>query len=181
MGTRAIKVTLSGWMLLALFTLACVMQPLGESYPEPEWVRSGSGAAETEQGRVFNGVGVATDIQSRVLLRATADNLAREELARVLEHFVRVLAQNERADHEHRGADDSAVDVSFHSLIQTSLRNATIVNHWTDSRDGRMYALCRLNLMAFKEDLAHDRQLEMALRNAMLDRADRVHAQMTAR
>jgi len=181
MGTQALKTTLSGCVLLTLFVLGCVMQPLVEPFSEPDWVRIGSGAAETEQGRVFNGVGIASGLQSRVLLRASADNLAREELARVLDRFIRALGRNQRADAKNGHVENAGSQISFHPLIQTMLRDAVIEDHWTDSRDGRLFALCRLNLETFKKNLARDRKLEMALRNTMLDRADRVHAQMAGR
>ena len=176
MGTRIFKITRSASLLLALFSLSCVLQPLPETSFEPDWVLAGSGAARTEQGRVFYGVGVASGLQSRLLLRATADNQAREELAKVIDRFIGALAFDQQG-----GSESPAGPVSFHSLIQTTLRDATVVDHWTDTRDGRLYALCRLGLTSVKEHLAHDRDLEMALRNAMLSRADQVHDQMTRR
>lgn len=175
MGTRPVRIVRSACLLLTMFILSCVMQPLEETSFEPDWVRTGSGAAQTEQGRFFYGVGTAAGLQSRILLRATADNLAREELAKVIDRFMRALTLDQRA-----GPDSPGGPVSFHTLIQNVLRDATIVDHWTDPRDGRLYALCRLDLDAIKENLARDRELEMALRNAMLSRADQVHAQMTA-
>ena len=43
----------------------------------PAWVNKGSGAFDVDKGKVFYGVGMASGIRNRALLRQTADNRAR--------------------------------------------------------------------------------------------------------
>lgn len=51
----------------------------------PEWVLKGSGAFGGERGRVFYAVASASGIQNPSLLRMTADNRVRNEVAKVFQ------------------------------------------------------------------------------------------------
>lgn len=53
----------------------------------PEWVAKGTGAYGGERGRVFYGVGSASGIGNASLLRSTADNRARNEVAKIFEVY----------------------------------------------------------------------------------------------
>jgi hypothetical protein len=155
--------------LLFLTVAGCVQAPMGVSYPEPEWVRLGSGAYHSDQGPAFYGVATASGLKNQVLLRATADNLAREELFKVLDAYAGLLA-----------GGTGPADDSMQPLIQMSMQDAAIADHWFDERSGSMYALCRSNLNTFKEALARYNYFEMSRRNALLESADSVHARMAA-
>jgi hypothetical protein len=77
------------------------------------------------------------------------------------------------------GRRGDADDVgSLEQLIQDGLRKAVVAEHWTDPRNGRMYALCRLELKQFKESFARSSGVDPALRGILLDNADRQHARM---
>ena len=54
---------------------------------EPGWVSRGSASVTSGKRRVFYGVGAAGGIRNPALLRSTADNRARAELAKVFEVF----------------------------------------------------------------------------------------------
>ncbi len=162
-------------LLTLLVVAGCVTVPAGDSYREPEWVRLGSGAYETDQGPAFYGVAMASGLKNQVLMRATADNLSREELFRVLESYAGLLAGGSAA-----GMDQPADD-SMRPLIQKSIQESAIVDHWFDEQNGRMYSLCRSNLDTFKAALARYNYFEMSQRNSLLDRADGIHAWMAAR
>ncbi len=138
----------------------------------PAWVDKGSGAYQEGSNRFFYGVGMANAASgNRILIRTAADNLARHELGIVLRKYLAGLAGN-RVD----GDDDGGME----QLIQDGLRKAVVTDHWTDDRDGRMYALCRLDLKQFKESLAHSSAFDMSQRSALLEMADRQHARMAA-
>jgi hypothetical protein len=169
-----LKWALHGMLVMVAIT-ACVKAPTQVPYQESEWVRLGSGAYRTEQGRFFYGVASASGLSSQLLLRATADNLARDELFTVLETYAGLLVGRSAAD----GAGPAGQD-SMLSLVQESLQQATIEDHWFDDRNGHLYALCSVDLNTFKEALARHDYLEMSLRNTLLGRADNVHDQMAA-
>ena len=50
----------------------------------PEWICKGGGAFDVERGQVFYGVGSASGIKNRALMRDTADNRARKDIALTL-------------------------------------------------------------------------------------------------
>ena len=56
-----------------------------QDFKAPEWVIKGSGAFGGSKGDVFYGVGSAQGIKNFPLLRVTADDRARNEVAKVFE------------------------------------------------------------------------------------------------
>ena len=135
----------------------------------PGWVEKGSGAYQDGSERFFYGVGSATTASgNRILTRTAADNLARVELGKVLRRFMNALA-----------GDQMNVEAgALEQVVQDGLANAVVTDHWSDPRDGRMYALCSIDLKKFKESVAFSRGLDMSLRSTLLDKADQQHAQM---
>jgi hypothetical protein len=139
----------------------------------PAWVGKGSGAYQEGSERYFFGVGSATTASgNRILARTAADNLARTELDKVLRRYLAALSHG-RLDTA-GGMDEGSLE----HFVTDVLRKAMVTEHWTDPRDGRMYALCRLDLPQFKEALTHSSALEAPLRNHWLNMADREHARM---
>ena len=53
----------------------------------PDWVVQGGGAMEVEGKKVFHGVGSASGIKNMSLLRSTADNRARNDIAKVFQFY----------------------------------------------------------------------------------------------
>ncbi|MBW2565154.1 MAG: hypothetical protein JRE29_14245 [Deltaproteobacteria bacterium] len=73
-------ITLSMGILLVA---GCATSPKPSADPAsmgPAWVMKGGGAFDVEKGKVFYGVGIASGIKNKALLRQTADNRARAEL-----------------------------------------------------------------------------------------------------
>jgi hypothetical protein len=71
----------------AFLILACTSGPKesGDSAIDgPPWVTKGSGAFDVAGSKVFYGVGVASGIRNKALLRQTSDNRARAEIAKIL-------------------------------------------------------------------------------------------------
>lgn len=124
----------------------------------------GSGLHYRGGERVFIGIGLAGQIKSRSLLRATADNAARETLAEVLHAYVQNLA----------AAAAQVPDDYVYALTQNALSKAVISNHWHDGaqQGSRLRAQCTLSLSDFKNTLAAFRALNAADREAMLARAE---------
>jgi hypothetical protein len=161
------------WACLAgvLVLGGCVATTSSITLPSPSrWVDQGSGAFSASQGRIFQGIGSASGLQSSLLLRASADNQARSATAGVLSRYVQKLAAVSGVG----SADPGIID----GLTQTGMSDAVIVDHWQDPRSQKFYSLCRLSLTAFKKRLA-TADLDPAQRNALLSHADSVHSAMT--
>jgi hypothetical protein len=136
-----------------------------------DWTRATSGAYVAEQGRVFYAIGTAGGMRNTTLLRATADNQAQTEMTRVLNAYVRALAQ---------AAGTGGDEAPLHLIVKAALQKAHIVDHRQGSGDSSLVALCRLDLSVFKQILAAESELDEALRARMLAQADRVHGELAA-
>jgi hypothetical protein len=157
----------------------CARPPLisvPEPAPEREWMHQESGAHHADGGGVFYGIGRAAGLRNATLLRATADNQARSEMAGVLQAYVTALARE--AGFDSRQESDLQ---GLNGLTRSALQHARIVDHWFDPPQGELSSLCRLELAAFKAVLQADPQLDTPLKNAMLDRAEQVHTRLARR
>lgn len=150
-------------------------QPVIKIDPQlPSWAAKGSGAYREGAERYFYGVGVAASGSgNRVLMRTAAANQARNELRNVLRRYLTALTGRPVS-----GTPGDDGQETLEPIVLESLNSATIVDHWTDPRDGRLYALCRLDLTHLKENLARTSLVDPSLRNAWLNSADRQHGRM---
>ena len=106
---------------------------------QPAWIDRGSAAIHGDGGRVFYGVGSAGAIRDPALLRGTADNRARAELARVFSTFTAALMQ------DHASSDGAqSVDQTVKTLAASSLDGVEIVDRYV-AADGTLYALAALD------------------------------------
>ena len=173
------------WILAAvLVTLFLVIgcSSSGKHMKGPKWVWKGSGAFDEDEGKVFYGVGIAAGIKNRALLRATADNRARVEVAKVLETYVAALAKDYMASTTagdmSASSEEQHVEQALKSFTKATLHGATIVDHWVDPDDGTMFSLCKLNLAAFKETLDNYRELDSKVRDFVRQNAERLHSEL---
>ncbi|MBW2411680.1 MAG: LPP20 family lipoprotein [Deltaproteobacteria bacterium] len=148
----------------------------------PEWVMKGSGAFDVEGSKVFYGVGAASGIQNKALLRKTADNRARAEIAQTLETYVAYLAKDYMASTTagdmSASSEEQHVEQALKTFTKATLHGAQIVNRWMDPADGTYYSLCELDMMAFKEALDSYRELDEKVRDFVRDNADRLHGEL---
>jgi hypothetical protein len=120
-----------------------ITETTGTNYDEqglPGWVNRGSTAIVGETGRTFYGVGMAGNIRNPSLLRTTADNRARNELAKVFETFSASLMRDYMAS-----GDVQEVSQATKTVTSKSLKGSEIVDRYID-RDGTIYALAQLDL-----------------------------------
>ena len=142
---------------------------------EPNWVTTGSGGPKIEQGQYFQAVGKARGVQNRMLLRATADNTARDALLHLLQDY------SERLIHRAGQGALSADEIKEHAgmLARLNLRQALISDHWQEpAAGGSLFARCRLDLSTYKEILLRYKALDEGLRRTMLENADEVYQDM---
>ena len=181
--------TMMGMLLLTgIFVLVgCSSTP--ETVPSadsaakgPEWVMKGSGAFDVDGTKLFYGVGVASGIRNKAMLRQTADNRARAEIARTMEVYVASLSKDYMASTTAGDMSESSEEQHVESALKTftksTLHGATIVDHWVDPADGSMYALCELDLITFKEALENYRELDAKVRDFVRDNAEKMHDEL---
>ena len=148
----------------------------------PQWVMKGSGAFDVDGSKVFYGVGVASGIRNKALLRQTSDNRARAEIAKTLEVYVASLSKDYMASTTAGDMSESSEEQHVESALKTftksTLHGATIVDRWMDPSDGSMYSLCELDLISFKEALDNYKELDEKVRDYVRDNADQMHDEL---
>ena len=148
----------------------------------PTWVMKGSGAFDVEGGKVFYGVGAAAGISNKPLLRKTADNRARAEIAQTLETYVAYLAKDYMASTTagdmSKSSEEQHVEQALKTFTKATLHGAQIVDRWMDPADGTYYSLCELDMMAFKDALDSYKELDAKVRDYVRDNAERLHDEL---
>ena len=120
----------------------------------PDWVNEGTQAVDNDDGRLIHGLGMAPPMGDVSLQKATADNRARAEIARVLSTYVDAVIKDYTAS---TGSDaDLSVEREIRSTTQLTLSGARILGHWKDEDTGDVYAFAELDMDAV------DRSLETA-------------------
>jgi hypothetical protein len=145
-------------LLLALLLGACSSKTVIESDMgldhAPDWVNEGTQAVDNDDGRLIHGVGMAPPMGDTSLQKATADNRARAEIARVLSTYVDTVIRDYTAS---TGSEaDLNVEREIRSTTQLVLSGARILGHWKDEDSGDIYAFAELDMDAV------DRSLETA-------------------
>jgi len=151
----------------------CVARPL--VIDEPPWYLMSSGAYDTPRGSVFYGIGKAEGARNATLLRATAVNRARKAMAKVLDEYVVELFQATQAIPALTMEEGEQV---IGALVRNALKSSAIRDQWSDPEQGRLYALCQLDLERFKQILATQASIDPAMRDAMAAEAQSVHSMM---
>ncbi|KAF5434754.1 hypothetical protein C5S36_04490 [Candidatus Methanophagaceae archaeon] len=175
-------ITLSMGILLVA---GCATSPKPSADPAslgPAWVMKGSGAFDVEKGKVFYGVGLASGIRNKALLRQTADNRARAEIAKTMETYVATLAKDYMASTTagdmSKSSEEQHVETALKTFSKTTLHGAVIVDRWMDSSDGTMYSLCELDLFSFKEALDKHKELDKQVQDYVRENAEKLHGEM---
>lgn len=165
--------------LMALGVLAGCAKPVMVPEEDVLWYQRATGAYDTDTGKVFYGIGKAASLQNRTLQRVSADNQARLEMARLLERFSTVLARKASPAGVDTPDPSETLDPALKALVHKAMQQAIITDHWAEPVQGRMFALCRLELDDFRKALNNHRGLQADLRMTMLDNLEVVHAQLS--
>ncbi|MBT6177591.1 MAG: hypothetical protein HOI23_10115 [Deltaproteobacteria bacterium] len=143
----------------------------------PEWVLKGSGAYGGDAGRVFYGVGSVTGIKNHALARTTADNRARADLAKVFETYSASLMKDYMAST--MAGDAVSEEQHVESVIKTfsaqTLSGVQVVDHWFHPGDGTVFALARLDLDSFTDNLEKMNELNGKVKEYVKKNAERAH------
>ena len=148
----------------------------------PRWVVLGSGAFEDQGNKVFYGVGLASGITNKALLRQTADNRARAEIAKILQTYISALGKDYMAStissDMKKASEEQHVESALKTFTKTTVRGAQIVDRWVDPADKVMYSLCKLDLLQFKEALHDHKDLDSKIRDFVRKNADKLHLEL---
>jgi hypothetical protein len=129
----------------------------------PDWVNEGTQAVSDDDGRLIHGVGMAPAMGDVSLQKATADNRARAEIARVLSTFVDAVINDYTASTG--GAADLNVEREIRSTTQLTLSGARILGHWKDENTGDVYAFAELDMEAVNKTLETATSLSAAFKD----------------
>lgn len=171
--------TLSSFLLLA----GCggkskeVPRTEGTQPEKPAWVEKGSGAFGGEMEKAFYGVGSAWGIQNPSLLRSSADNRARTEVARVFKTYTAALmkdyAASTMAGNPAETSEEQHVEQTIKTFTKAELAGVQIIDHWKDPETDELFALARMDLSAFEEYLKQGSNLSEAVRQSIVERAEK--------
>ncbi len=185
MKTKHLFVLFITLSMVILLVAGCATSPKPSADPAsmgPAWVMKGSGAFDVAKGKVFYGVGVASGIRNKALLRQTAENRARAEIAKTMETYVATLAKDYMASTTagdmSKSSEEQHVETALKTFSKTTLHGAEIVDRWMDPSDGSLYALCELDLFSFKDALEKNRELDKEVQDYVRENAEKLHGEM---
>jgi len=148
----------------------------------PDWVKEGSGAFDTDDGKVFHGVGSAVGIKNFSLLRTTADNRARADLAKIFEFYTSSLMKDYMAStmagDTATTSEEQHVEQAIKTVTSMTLSGVQIIDHWQHPSTGELYSLAKLDLEEFKDGLKNARDLNNRVRDYIRQNADKLHEEL---
>jgi hypothetical protein len=151
----------------------------------PDWVNEGSQAVSDKDGRLIQGVGSAPDLGDASLQKATADNRARAEIARVLSSYMDVALNDFLGSSSAGGSAETettanaSVQQQINSLSQVVLNGAKIIGNWKDERTGIIYSFAELDTKRIKDIVSANQAMSEDLKNYLLTQGDAVFDNFT--
>ncbi|MBI4423736.1 MAG: hypothetical protein HY554_08415 [Elusimicrobia bacterium] len=151
----------------------------------PEWVNKGTGAFKDTGGTpVFYGVGLFNGSKNPALARESADNRACADIAKILDRYIAALSKDfmeaTTGGDPNATSDGQHVERVLKSKTQVTLRGAMPIDHWKDPSDGTMYALCKLDMGAFKNTLDQAKELDAKTRDFVRANAEKAFDELAA-
>ena len=133
----------------------------------PDWVNEGSQALNNKDGRLIHGMGSAPKMRDAQLQRATADDRARAEVARVLSSFMNVVSQDfvATAGVGDAAVDEQAISRSIENVTRLNMSGTEIIGRWRDENTGTIYSQAELDLERVKGIVGSANQMHDGLRN----------------
>jgi hypothetical protein len=170
------KPALNVWLLLLM--TACLSACSGTTRIEsdlqikgaPDWVNEGTQALKNKDGRLIHGRGEAPAMGDESLQKATADNRARAEIARVLS----TIMEDTLSDYTSSsgGEADNSIERAISSSTRQALSGARILGHWKDPKTGIIYSLAELDSKAVDKAMATANKLSENFKQFYRDHAD---------
>lgn len=159
------------------------LTPHGPVVEYPEWVNKGSGAFGGEK-KVFYGVGSASGIRNHSLARTTADNRARNEIAKVFEVYSASLMKDYSASTTAGDFSASSEEQHVQNAVKTftarTLNGVEVVDHWIHPTDATIYSLARLDLEGFMDQLSKAKELSEKVKEQVKRAAEKAFTDLEA-
>ncbi len=150
----------------------------------PPWVNKGSGAFDGEIGQAFYGVASSSGIRNPALLRTTADNRARAEIARIFKTYTAALmkdyAASTMAGNPEETSEEQHVEQAIKTFTKAELAGVEIVDHWQDPASNEYFSLARLDLSTFENHLEKARELSDLVRERVVRHAEKAFEELSA-
>ncbi len=148
----------------------------------PDWVVQGGGAMEEKGKKVFHGVGSASGIKNMSLLRTTADNRARNDIAKIFQFYSASLMKDYMsstlADDPTVTSEEQHVEQAIKTVTSQTLSGVQVVDHWQHPSTMEMYSLVKLDLDSFKGMLDEAKQLDQKVKEYIKQNSDRMHDEL---
>ncbi|MBI4715669.1 MAG: LPP20 family lipoprotein [Nitrospirae bacterium] len=139
------------------------------------------GAFLDEKGKFFYGVGSASGIRNVSLANATAENRARNDIAKVLDVYVSSLmrdyAASTTAGDFRATVEEQHIEQAVKTITAVTLSGVMIIDRW-ESPDGDIFSLARLDVEGFKERLNEMKDLNTGVRDYVRENAERLHEKL---
>jgi hypothetical protein len=162
--------------LIMVFT-ACAEPP--PQYACPEWSRKGD-AAFPDSDKVFYGVGDATNIGNKSLLRKTSDTRAINEIAQQLNATSKSLVEDYMNSVSAAGgeASEQSVTQGIKTTVEKSLVGVKIIDRCLDPADGVHYSLAKYDLDRMEKLIDADNSLDPKLKEYVRKNASKFFEKM---
>lgn len=159
------------------------VNPGGPVVEYPEWVNRGSGAFGGEK-KVFYGVGSASGIRNHSLARTTAQNRARAEISKTFETYsaslMKDFQESVTAGDFSASSESQMVQQAIKTFSANTLNGVEIVDHWIHPIDGTIFALARLDIAGFHDQLSKAQELSAKVKEAVKRSAEKAFADLEA-
>ncbi len=122
----------------------------------PNWVNEGTNILNNKDGRLFHGVGSASQMGDMALQKSIADDRARAEVARVLSSYLDVVSSDYMAAAKsgESSVSEESVSRQVKNLSKVNLAGARIIGSWRDPKTNVIYSIAELDMNHVKSTLA---------------------------
>lgn len=166
--------------LAASFLVACAGAKPSPKV-KPDWVIKGSSAMKKDGKQAIYGVGAVTGVKNEPLATTTAQNRARAEITKIFETYTASLMKDYAAsttggaavDQESPTMEEQHIEQAIKTFSAATLSGVEIVDQWKDPSNGTLYALARLDMENFKNNLDKMKELSDAVRDYVRKNAEK--------
>lgn len=147
----------------------------------PDWVNQGSSAISTKDGRMFHGVGSASPMGDLALQKATADDRARAEVARVLSSYMDVVSNDYTASarsgetgDKNTGVNEETISRQIKNTTKINMAGARIIGSWRDPKSNAIWSIAELDIKHVKSTMAGVNDMNPDLKRYIETSADNI-------
>ena len=132
----------------------------------PAWVKQGSSALKTAEGRIFHGVGSAPVMGSLPLQESVADNRARDEIKKILTSYLHSLWRdfNVSGQTQEEGTAQAKASQEINKISKDYFSEVPVMDHWRDMNNGVVYAVAELTMEQVKLILSQAKAVNEGLK-----------------